>query len=171
MNSEYCSLLYSVFWHRIIFIFIVAFVGTILNIVYLRRIKQKSIMSRAGRRRQRIRDYEKRRRDCLSIAILGYIGCIAGILFWALPPCLDAVNESIVTSDAVYDRDNIDLRTGMPNIGGNIQITVENKTFTLELYPGFDEKDFPTGEYAVKAYYGKNSKILLDIEIQSSDCP
>lgn len=78
---------------------------------------------------------------------------------------MDAVNEDYVNVEAIYSREDKDLRSGVPNIGGNIWIAVDENSFSVELYPGFSEEDFPEGTYRAIVCYGSRSKILLQVLI------
>lgn len=162
MNDTFYSILRKVFLFRCSFLLFVFAFGTIINIRYLLRLKSRMQTDRSGRRRQRIHDFEKWKRNCISECILGLIGIVVAFFIWALPPLQDSIDATIVKSEAIYHRDYVDRRTGIPNIGGDVWLTVNQDSFSVELYPGFSETDFPAGTYQAVVWYSPKSKILLD---------
>lgn len=166
---DHINILYSVFLYRFSFLFLVLLVGAILNYTYLINLKKSFQCQKSGRKYQRIRDYEKRKKNCLHRAILGLIGIVFAFLLWVLPPLLDARNSTVIQTEATYCRENVDRRTGIPNLGGSIWISSEKGSMSVELYPGFSELSFPEGEYRAIVWYGENSRILLDISLLPSN--
>lgn len=171
MYDRFRGILIHVFWYRISFLIIFFVIGTILNISYLFQIKADFKSRRAGRKYQRIRDYEIAKKNIVEKAIVGLIGIICSFLFWALPPYMDALNEDYVTIEAIYARENKDMRSGIPNIGGNIHLIVGEDSISVELFPGFSEAEFPEGEYQAIVCYGAKSRILLSVELLSDSVP
>lgn len=165
MNSDFLHNLYLVFFYRLSFLLVVLVASIVINVLYLKRIRKNLYLDGAGRRRQRISDFETRKKNCFGEAIVGLIGIILAFFIWALPPCKDALCEDVVEVEALYCRNEKDLRSGIPNIGGDIWIRVGNDTFSLELYPGFSDADFPVGTYRAIVCYGANSKILLSVNV------
>lgn len=129
MISEYSNLLMRVFWHRLSYVGIILAIGTPLNIYGLYRAKRKYANQKSGRRWQRIRDYENVERNTIHRMMLGLVGVILAIIFWITPPAFDAFGGRIIMTNSVYSRSDIDLRTGVPNIGeSQSQETMDNPT-------------------------------------------
>lgn len=119
----------------------------------------------AGRKWKRARDYQQREDEsCFKVA-LGFVALILLVFIWVLPPLNDYQNNSVVQTVAIYSRDSNDYHSRTPNVGGSVHLTINGETFSVELYPGYSEADFPEGTFSATVLYGESSRILLDLEI------
>ena len=98
---------------------------------------------------------------------IGYTAIAVLFFNWALLPLKDANNNAIVEINTTYFRDSRDYHWLAPNEGGEVYVVIDEKETRLELYPGFSQTEFPEGVFSATVWYGRESKIILDIDLRS----
>lgn len=114
------------------------------------------------------RTYQKKYDDTITRIILAVIVMPIVFIMWVLPPYQDASNNRIVQTEAIYYRSKTDFRSHYPNVGGTIRLETGEDSISVELYPGYSDRDFPEGTYPAIVRYGEKSRVLLAVDIMEN---
>ena len=93
MQDSIYMILKTEIWYRCRILLVWFVMGTVINAVYLFRLKTQFKKNQSGRRRQRVQDYEKRKRKCIVQYILGLTVIVILFFAWVLLPLQDVLGN------------------------------------------------------------------------------
>ena len=96
--------------------------------------------------------------------ILGILFVIIFTIWMIYPIYKDITNQQFEEVYTQYSRTELSSRGNLFS-NGSAFIEINGEKIALELPYGWSNEDFPLGEYFCVVRYGKESKILLEIEI------
>ena len=176
MTEPLTEILFNVFFHRckilLVWFVLLTFVFSLDYIVLL--IKKKCSKSKTrskAKEKEFTAELTATKKKILFRCAIGYTAIAVLFFIWALPPLKDAKGHRIIEVDTTYSRDSRDHHWLAPNEGGEVYIVIDGKETRMELYPGFSETDFPEGVFSATVRYGRESKVILDIDLRDQTEP
>lgn len=170
--ESFCEILMDTFHHRceilLIWLLLLTFVFCLDFIVLLLKKKYfKQKTSSKTKENAFATELSAIKKKILFRCAIGYTALAFLFFSWALLPLKDAKNQTIVEINTTYFRDSRDYHWIAPNEGGEVYVVIDEKETRMELYPGFSQTEFPEGVFSATVWYGRESKIILDIDLHS----
>lgn len=167
INEHHIDILYATFRNRLImFVGLVIFAAILLTIQY--HFANANFKKQSARKKKMRQSYQKKYDDTITRIVLAIIVIPIVFIMWVLPPYQDATNNSIIQTEAIYYRSKTDFSSHYPNVGGTIRLEIGEDSISVELHPGFSERDFPEGTYPAMVWYGEKSRVLLEVDIMEN---